>query len=175
MCRLSSVIKLLEATGAEELIVIDVHNPDSLEKIEEQKDMKIKNLSAVPLIAEHLKGVGYEGAYSLSPDVGAVEMAKAAAEVLGGGHGFFKKVRDRSTGDIKMETVDLEMTGKKAVVFDDIISSGGTMAKAVAGLTAQEPERYARVRQQESFCCLNGIPQSAESAARLSALAPFII
>lgn len=131
---LDLVIELLESLGADDLIVMDAHNEESLKEINLVHDLRVHNVSAIHLLAEELKKRGFDGAYSLSPDKGAIHLANAAAEVLGGGSGFFEKLRDRRTGEIEMKVKDLDIAGGKAVVFDDIISSGGTMALAVKGL-----------------------------------------
>ncbi len=68
---------------------------------------------------------------------------EAASKILGGGYNYFEKTRDKKTGEIKMDIKDLYIKGRKAVVFDDMISSGGTMAKAVEALMAQGAERVA--------------------------------
>jgi ribose-phosphate pyrophosphokinase len=134
---LDLIIELLEATGVDELIVVDALRDASLRRTQRNRAMRIVNLSAIPLLAKHLVSLGFEGAYGLSPDKGAINLAKAGAEVLQGDHGFFEKTRDRRTGEIEMSVKDVDVEGEKAVVFDDIISSGGTMAKAVTGLKAQ--------------------------------------
>ena len=65
-----------------------------------------------------------------APDVKASRMAEEAAEILGGGFGFFEKQRDRVTGEITMRLAKGEASGRKAIIIDDIISSGGTTAMA---------------------------------------------
>jgi ribose-phosphate pyrophosphokinase len=137
---LDTVVGLLESVGVDELVVVDAHSEESLRMIEARHSLGVHNLSAIPVLAEKLKGEGFEGAYSLSPDKGAIHLAKAAAAVIGGGYGFFEKSRDRRTGEIEMKVKDLDIAGEKAVVFDDIISSGGTMARAVEGLKGQGAE-----------------------------------
>ncbi len=140
---LDTVVALIEDAGGDDLIVVDVHNEESLERLKEKMSIGIVNLSAMPLLAGHLKGLGFEGAYCLSPDEGAKHLADAAAEVLGGSSGFFEKIRDRKTGEIEMVVKDIDLGGKDAVVFDDIISSGGTTAAAVRGLKNQRAKRVA--------------------------------
>ncbi len=134
---LDVVLGLMEAAGVDDLVVVDAHSASSLAEIEAGHRVKVHNLSAIPLLAEYVKERGYDGAYSLSPDVGAIRLAEAAGRVLGGRHGYFEKSRDRRTGEITMEVKDLEVGGVNAVVFDDIISSGGTTARAVEGLKRQ--------------------------------------
>lgn len=140
---LELVIGLLESLRVDDLIVVDAHSEESLKTIQVGHDLKVYNLSATPALARELRDRGFEGAYSLSPDRGAVQLAEAASKILGGGYGFFEKFRDRKTGEIEMKVVDLDVEGGRAVVFDDIVSSGGTMAQAVEGLKGQGAERVA--------------------------------
>jgi ribose-phosphate pyrophosphokinase len=97
----------------------------------------------MPDLAEYLKLNGFEGAFSLSPDEGAVDLAKAAGMILGGDASFFTKERDLQSGEIEMVVKDIDVQGKDAVVFDDIVSSGGTTARAVKGLKKQGASRVA--------------------------------
>jgi len=140
---LEVVMGLLEGVGVDDLVVVDIHSEESLKAIERRHNINVHNLSAMPLLAGELKQRDFEGAYSLSPDKGAIHLARAAAEVLGGESGFFEKSRDRRTGEIKMKAGDLDIAGGRAVVFDDIISSGGTTARAVEALKAKGAERVA--------------------------------
>ena len=140
---LDVIIRLLEAAGISDLLVVNIHNEASVRAIEERHNVKIHNLSAVPLLAEYLKKHGFDKAYSLSPDKGAIYIVEAASKVLGGSFNFFEKTRDRKTGEIKMEVKNLDIAGLRAVVFDDMISSGGTMAKAVEALKVQGADRVA--------------------------------
>ncbi|MBS7631354.1 ribose-phosphate diphosphokinase [Candidatus Bathyarchaeota archaeon] len=136
---LKIVLKLIESTGVDDLIVIDIHNEESLKRWEGV--MQIWNLSATPIIADHLKKMGLYGAYSLGPDKGAIRLVKMADNVLKGGYGFFEKERDRITGGIQMTIKEVDVGGRDVIVFDDIISSGGTMAKAVSLLRSHGARR----------------------------------
>ena len=140
---LDVIIRLLEASGVTDLIVVNLHNEAAIRDIEERHRVKVHNISAVPLLAEYLKNQGFDGAYSLSPDKGAIYIVKAASDVLRGGYNYFDKIRDKKTGEIKMDVKNLEITGRRAVVFDDMISSGGTMAKAVEALVSQGADKVA--------------------------------
>jgi ribose-phosphate pyrophosphokinase len=142
---LKVVIDLLESSGVNDLVVVDIHNESSLRRIVGSRTIQAHNLSAIPLIASELKIRGYEGAYSLSPDEGAIKLVKSAAEVLGGGSGYFVKKRNRTTGEIFLTASDVKVQDRKAVVFDDIISSGGTMSKAVEALKTQGASEVAAV------------------------------
>ena len=121
------VIRLIEALGVDALLTLDIHSPDILERFR----IPAKNLSAIPLIAEHLKSRGFKGAFSLSPDKGAIELAKMGDAVLGGGYDALEKARDRHTGEVRTREKRLPVEGRDVVIFDDMISTGGTMALAV--------------------------------------------
>jgi ribose-phosphate pyrophosphokinase len=140
---LKTVSKLLGASGVDRLIVVDVHEPDALGKFCDAAGVEMINLSAMSILAEYLKENGFEGAYSLSPDEGAVDLARAAGTVLGGDVSFFSKERDLYTGEIEMVVRDLDVRERDVVVFDDIVSSGGTTARAVKGLKSQGAGRVA--------------------------------
>lgn len=137
------VLGLLEDSGVDDLLVVDLHSEESLRKLQPNHRVRVHTLSAIPVIAKYLKENGFDGAYSLSPDEGRRDIVSAASEVMGGGFAFFEKNRDLRTGETTMFVKDVEVRGRKAVVFDDIISSGGTMAKAVKALKAQGAEKVA--------------------------------
>jgi len=137
------VLGLLEDSGVDDLLVVDLHSEESLRKLQPNHRVRVHTLSAIPVIAKYLKENGFDGAYSLSPDEGRRDIVSAASKVMGGGFAFFEKNRDLRTGETTMFVKDVEVTGRKAVVFDDIISSGGTMAKAVKALKTQGAEKVA--------------------------------
>ncbi|MBD3205859.1 ribose-phosphate diphosphokinase [Candidatus Bathyarchaeota archaeon] len=140
---LDIVLGLMDSSGIDDLIVIDIHNKENTLKLSEKYDMCVHCLDAIPAIANYLKDNNYDGAYSISPDIGRKELVQSASKILGGGFGYFEKIRDLETGEIVMEVRDLDIIGRKAVVFDDIISSGGTMSRAIKGLKDQGATKVA--------------------------------
>ncbi|MEJ2272075.1 MAG: ribose-phosphate diphosphokinase [Candidatus Bathyarchaeota archaeon] len=132
-----TLVKLIESCGVDKLITVNIHSADILAK----SKIPTINLSAITLLAEHLKNKGLNGAFSLSPDKGAVDLAKEADGILGGGYGWLRKERDRFTGEIQVEEKHLDVKGKDVVVFDDIISTGGTIARAIKMLKNQKARR----------------------------------
>lgn len=121
------VIRLIEASGVDALLTLDVHSQTILERFR----IPTKSLSAIPLVAEYLRSRGFEGAFSLSPDKGALDLARMGGGILGGGYDSLEKVRDRSTGEVRTAEKALPVEGRDVIVFDDMISTGGTMALAV--------------------------------------------
>jgi ribose-phosphate pyrophosphokinase len=107
--------------------------------------MRIHNLTAIFVLAEYLRNNGYDGAYSLSPDFGRKDIVEKASKVMGGGFAFFEKIRDKYTGKSTMVVKNLNLESKNVVIFDDIISSGGTMSRAILGLKEQGAGKVAAV------------------------------
>jgi ribose-phosphate pyrophosphokinase len=132
-----TVVKLIEASGTDRFITVNIHSENTLKRF----SVPTENLSAITLLAEHFKSRGLDGAFSLSPDKGAVGLAEEADRVLGGGCGWLRKERDRYTGEIQVEEKSLNVKGRDVIVFDDIISTGGTIARAVKMLKTQGARR----------------------------------
>jgi ribose-phosphate pyrophosphokinase len=133
----ATIVKLIEACGADRFLTVNIHSKDILKRFA----ILTENISAITSLAEHFKNRGLDGAFSLSPDKGAIGLAEEADQVLGGGHGWLRKERDRFTGDIQMEEKSFDVKDRDVIVFDDIISTGGTIAKAVKMLKTQGARR----------------------------------
>jgi ribose-phosphate pyrophosphokinase len=134
---IETIAKLLKKAGIDQLLTINVHEQKVLKKF----PFPAQSMSAIPLLAEYFKNKGLQGAFSLAPDEGAKEYATTAAKILNGGYGWRHKERDRYTGAISFRDDKLDVKGKDAVIFDDIISTGGTTAEAVKALKAQGARR----------------------------------
>jgi ribose-phosphate pyrophosphokinase len=134
---IETINKLLKVSGVDRLLTINIHE----EKVMKRFTFQAKSHSAITLLAEHFKKKGLEGAFSFAPDDGSAELAKEAERVLHGGFGWRHKERDLYTGEIRFEKEVFPVKGKNVVVFDDIISTGGTTANAVKMLKEQGARR----------------------------------
>jgi ribose-phosphate pyrophosphokinase len=130
------VTKLLREVGVDQLLTVNVH-----QKVLEEFPFPAKSVSAIPLLAEYFKSRGLEGVFALAPDEGAKEYAVMAAKILGGSYGWRHKERDRYTGAISFRDEKYDVKGKDTIIFDDIISTGGTTADAVRTLKMQGARR----------------------------------
>ena len=130
-------VKLIEACGTDRFVTVNIHAENTLKRF----SVPTENLSAITSLAEHFKNRGLDAAFSLSPDKGAIKLAEEADRVLGGGCGWLRKERDRYTGEIQVEEKSLNVKGRDVIVFDDIISTGGTIARAVKMLKTQGARR----------------------------------
>lgn len=123
-----TILKILERLGVETLITVNIHEP----KVFEKTRIECVNLSATKLLAEYFVGMGLTKPVAFAPDAKAVKIVEEVREVLGGEVGWFKKERDRVTGEIKMVSEErFNVEGREVILFDDMISTGGTTATAV--------------------------------------------
>jgi ribose-phosphate pyrophosphokinase len=125
---IKTIITLLKTCGIEKILTVNSHNPMILKTM----PIKIDDLSAIPLLAEYYKSRGLDNAASLSLGKKGLDTAIEAGKVLKGGYDYIPTQRDRATGVVTLEEKTLPIKGKDIAIFDDIISSGGTMIKAVA-------------------------------------------
>src|SRR4030042_1004312 len=112
----------------DEFITVDVHAPTVIDWFD---NVSAKNVHAYPSIGKHLKGKGID--LILSPDEGRADNAKRVADVVGCEADFL--VKERFDGEtVEMTPKKLGVEGRKVAIVDDIISTGGTIAKAAAQL-----------------------------------------
>lgn len=132
-----TIARMLKAAGVEELLTVNVHQ----DKVLSRFPFPARSVSAIPLLAEYFVEKGHVKAFALSPDKGAVHIAEEASKILGGECGYLEKNRDRYTGQVSMEMKTLDIKGKIVIIFDDIVSSGGTIVAAAKILKELNPRR----------------------------------
>jgi ribose-phosphate pyrophosphokinase len=132
-----TIAHMLEAAGIEQLLTVNVHE----DKVLLHFPFPARSVSAVPLLAEHFVKKGCAKAFALSPDKGAIHIAEEARKILGGECGYLEKNRDRYTGQVGMERKTFDVRGRTVIIFDDIISSGGTIVAAAKILKELNPQR----------------------------------
>ena len=121
-----AVARMLKAVGVDSLTTVNIHE----EKVLAKFPFPTKTVSAIPLLAEYFKQKGSDKAFALAPDEGALWLAEEAKTVLGEECGYLEKHRDLYTGQITIEKKTLDVGGKTVIIFDDVISTGGTIALA---------------------------------------------
>ena len=136
---MKTVIKMIESAGANSLITIDIHN----EKILDYFAIEANNLSAMSAIGRYFsKEVALTKPYVFAPDQGALTLAKVLASHVKADYSFFQKQRDRKTGDIETLEKSFDVQGRDAIVVDDIISTGSTIANASKILKNKAPNTF---------------------------------
>jgi ribose-phosphate pyrophosphokinase len=129
-----SILRSLKNAGADTLVTVEIHKEESLKFF----NGKAINVSPFSYMASK---VAIEGSLVvLAPDLGALRRAREFAEAVGAEFDYLVKRRDRITGDITLEPKNVKVKGRNVVIVDDIISTGGTVAKAAELLLSQGAE-----------------------------------
>jgi ribose-phosphate pyrophosphokinase len=123
------VADLLRASHVDRLVVVDPHTP-ALESI---VSVPVEATSAVPLLAEELRRYLDGDTVLVAPDLGAAKLVDRYAALLGLDVAILRKTR--TSGD-QVETGGVvgDVAGRRPILVDDMITTGGTVATAVRTL-----------------------------------------
>lgn len=133
------VTQLFEAIGTDALLVLKVHNPAAFQNAFR---CPTEQLDSAGLFARHIADMLGPGEVAVvSPDAGGVKRAalfrERLSQALGRSvnMGFVEKYR--SAGLLSGELLVGEVTGRRVLLFDDLISSGQTLMRAASACRAQ--------------------------------------
>jgi len=118
------VADLLATAGANRVLTMTLHS----EQIQGFFDMPADHLSAIPLICDYFSDWDLSDAVVVAPDAGSARRAGAYAQRLGLPMAVGDKRRISDT-EVEIHSVVGDVTGKKVLIFDDEIATGGSMLK----------------------------------------------
>jgi len=116
--------------------LVNIHAPSIMAHFQ----CPIENLDATVLLAERIGSMGLKDTVVISPDKGALAMARTAAAFLGCDSDYLQKTRLSGT-EVSMAPKEVAVKGRDVVIFDDMIATGGTMAMAISFLRQQGARR----------------------------------
>jgi len=127
------VADLLRTAGADRILTVDLHTA----QIQGFFDGPVDHLFALSLLANYVKE-RYAGRELtvVAPDSGRVRVAERWTDILGGTPlAFIHKTRDPLVpNQVVMNRVVGEVKGRTCILVDDMIDTGGTIAKAADAL-----------------------------------------
>jgi len=123
---LEVIVETLEAVGITKIITVDLHSV----KIPELFKTPILHLSALALFAEKIKTLPKKESVLISPDMGGIRRIKLLSEDCGIPFATIEKDRDLETGKVTAKNLEGEVRGKRAIIVDDMISTGDTILTA---------------------------------------------
>ncbi|HZC88417.1 MAG TPA: ribose-phosphate pyrophosphokinase [Nitrososphaera sp.] len=134
------IAKLLQATGIDHLITVDIHSQLAMSHF---APIDIENISSIPLLADFATSkLKLQNAVAVSPDSGGAQRAREFANYLSIDTIALKKSRDRNTGEVSVnEKLDIDITDRDVILIDDMISSGGSIIKAARLLNKKGANR----------------------------------
>ena len=118
---------LIARAGADRVLAMDLHAA----QIQGFFDIPVDHLHAAPVIDEHFLELGFpeEDIVVVSPDEGSIKRALRHTARLGGRLAIVDKRRSES--DVKQANlIGASVEGKVALVFDDMISTAGSICGA---------------------------------------------
>ncbi len=124
------VANLITTAGADRVLTIDLHAG----QIQGFFDIPTDNLFAAPVFCEDITArYAGEEVMMVSPDVGGVVRARALASRLDADLAIIDKRRERA-GVSEVMNIIGDVSGRRCILVDDIVDSGGTLCNAAEAL-----------------------------------------
>ncbi len=125
------VANLITRAGADRVLTLDLHAG----QIQGFFDIPTDNLVAIPVLADDIRRTqkGETPLMIISPDVGGVVRARALADRLNADLAIVDKRRPRA-GESEVMNIIGDVSGRRCILFDDIVDSAGTLCNAAEAL-----------------------------------------
>ncbi|GIW80743.1 MAG: hypothetical protein KatS3mg105_2550 [Gemmatales bacterium] len=122
------VANLLTIAGADRVLALDLHAA----QIQGFFDIPLDHLQAAPVIDEYIRtlNIPQSELVVLSPDEGSIKRALIHQKKLGGAIAIMDKRRSSATETRQANLIGASLEGKVTVMFDDMISTGGSIIGA---------------------------------------------
>jgi ribose-phosphate pyrophosphokinase len=130
------VADLLATAGVDRVVSIDLHSG----QIQGYFDSPFDHLTALPILSGYLEddlGLRGDDLVVVAPDAGRIKTAEKLRRYLHADLAFMYKRRSRTEAHkIEEMAVVGEVDGRPCVLVDDMIDTGGTVAKGASALAA---------------------------------------
>jgi len=172
------VADLLTTAGAHRIVAMDLH----ADQIQGFFNIPVDHLDAIPTFARYFKSTfDLSDVVVVSPDTGGTARARKFAKRLNCSLAIGDKRRTGNDGNAEILNIIGDVEGKTAILFDDIIDTGGSLTKMAELLSKKGVKKvYAacahgilagkaveRIENSpiEKLFITNSIPLSAEKAS----------
>ena len=120
---------LIAASAVQRVVVVDFHS----RAVESAFAVPVEHLSAISILANAVRPSVHKDGVVVSPDLGAVKMAEHYARLLGLSVAIIHKTRI-SGAEVTVQRIIGDVRDREIVVVDDMITTGGTIEKAIKAL-----------------------------------------
>jgi ribose-phosphate pyrophosphokinase len=142
------VARCLEAAGADRVLTMDLHAG----QVQGFFQIPVDHMTALMMLTQYFQDLGLSDLVVVAPDVGRVKLNKKFASKLGAELAILDKERPaQQVAEIGYVIGDVK--GKTAIILDDMIDTGGTLA--AAGQTVLD-EGAARVYAAATHAVFSG-------------------
>jgi ribose-phosphate pyrophosphokinase len=118
--------KMIEAAGIDRVLTIDLH----ADQIQGFFNIPIDNIYAQPVLVADIQSKNYSDIVVVSPDVGGVVRARAAAKRLNDADLAIIDKRRPAPNMVKVMNVIGDVEGRTCILIDDMVDTAGTLCQA---------------------------------------------
>ena len=126
------VANMLTIVGVNRVLTMDLHS----DQIQGFFDIPVDNIYATPLLLSDLWRCNYDNLVVVSPDVGGVVRARAAAKQLNSDLAIIDKRRPKPNVAKVMNIIG-DVADRTCVIMDDMVDTANTLCEAASALKAQ--------------------------------------
>ena len=184
------VANLITRAGANRVLTMDLHAA----QIQGFFDVPVDHLYAAPVLNDHFLNNGQidlNEVVIVSPDEGSIKRALGHAKRLGGPVAIIDKRRSSALDTDQAHLIGGQIEGKVALMFDDMVSTGGSICGAATLLHQHGVKEIHVAITHAVFCgkalqnllaanlasiaCTDTIPLGSEYESRLTHLVPLSV
>ncbi|MBW5290338.1 MAG: Ribose-phosphate pyrophosphokinase [Candidatus Ruthia sp. Asou_11_S2] len=122
--------KMVESAGVDRILTVDLH----ADQIQGFFNIPIDNIYAQPVLIEDILSKNYQDIVVVSPDVGGVVRARAAAKRLNDADLAIIDKRRPAPNMVKIMNVIGDVEGRTCILIDDMVDTAGTLCQAASVL-----------------------------------------
>jgi ribose-phosphate pyrophosphokinase len=130
------IADLLEASGADRILTMDLHSP----QIQGFFSVPVDNLIAAPVLLSYVQKLRLKNLTIVSPDAGGVARARWFAKRMQADLAIIDKRRP-APNIAKVLHVIGSVKNRDVVILDDMVDTGGTLVLSVAALKREGAKR----------------------------------
>ncbi|MGQ9779688.1 MAG: ribose-phosphate diphosphokinase [Bacillota bacterium] len=126
------VADIITTVGADRVLTMDLHAP----AIQGFFNIPVDHMTALPMLAQYIKGKAIPNGVIIAPDAGIVKKAEKLATMLDLPLGVMYK--RRPAHNVAQTTFVIgEVSGARPIIIEDIIDTGGSVEQVVEALLAR--------------------------------------
>ncbi len=120
--------KMVESAGVDRILTVDLH----ADQIQGFFNIPIDNIYAQPVLIEYILSKNYQDIVVVSPDVGGVVRARAAAKRLNDADLAIIDKRRPAPNMVKIMNVIGNVEGRTCILIDDMVDTASTLCQAAS-------------------------------------------
>ena len=120
------VAQMIETSGVDRILTMDLH----ADQIQGFFNIPIDNIYAQPVLVQDILDQNYEDVVVVSPDVGGVARARAAAKRINDADLAIIDKRRPEPNLVKVMNVIGDVSGRTCIMIDDMVDTAGTLCQA---------------------------------------------